>query len=360
MLDRQIGFGVAALALLLMLAAALAPTNAHADFVSVVLSTQDDVDNFSTPQITGNLTIEDDGSDPIVDLDGLSILTSIGGGLGIRNNPALTDIDGLGNLSSLGGSLGIENNAVLADLVGLRGVASSHVPRLIVRDNPSLTDVDGLTWVTSCAWVYITDNDALTDVDGLSGMTEVGKLLMVENNDSLADMDGLIGLTWVGHLVVADNASLANVDGLSRLTEVLSLTIDLNCALTNLDGLSRLTSIVNDLYVTDNVVLDRFCGLYPLMLAHATSTGGLGGSYYIYGNLANPTMKDILAGGPCDPADKIADLLDEGVINSGQAIALSRLLTRPPQAISAVLAGWVSAGILTVTQAQLLQATAGA
>ncbi|QXD22360.1 hypothetical protein F7C95_10325 [Opitutia bacterium ISCC 51] len=63
--------------------------------------TQTEVDNFSvthgTGAVNGNLTIldDDDESDPIVDLDGLSALNYVGGDFIIENNAALASFCGL-------------------------------------------------------------------------------------------------------------------------------------------------------------------------------------------------------------------------------------------------------------------------
>jgi len=50
--------------------------------------------------------------------------------------------------------------------------------------------------------------------------------------------------------------------------------------------------------VDNNISLARFCGLNPLL-----SSGGLGGAYYVSGNLFNPTLQEIIDDGPCTPSD---------------------------------------------------------
>lgn len=74
----------------------------------LVFENQEEVDNFSIEypncsEIEGNVTIGiyPDYSD-ITNLDGLNIITKIGGRLDIRKNPGLTSLSGLNNLTSIG------------------------------------------------------------------------------------------------------------------------------------------------------------------------------------------------------------------------------------------------------------------
>ncbi|MGK0391839.1 MAG: hypothetical protein ACI94Y_004606 [Maribacter sp.] len=71
----------------------------------VTLYSQADVDAFdpSTTVINGFLQLNGSNSpDPITNLDNLSNLTFISGGLNIYNNVILTNLDGLSNLTSIG------------------------------------------------------------------------------------------------------------------------------------------------------------------------------------------------------------------------------------------------------------------
>jgi len=58
-------------------------------------------------------------SSSVTNVDALSSLTSVEGGLFIRRNDALTDIDGLSNLTSVGENIGIRRNDALTDIDGL-------------------------------------------------------------------------------------------------------------------------------------------------------------------------------------------------------------------------------------------------
>ncbi|MBW6461230.1 MAG: T9SS type A sorting domain-containing protein, partial [Bacteroidales bacterium] len=102
---------------------------------------QDDIDNFQNnypncTEIEGNVTLE--GSD-IVNLNGLSIVTSIGGNLDIYANAALTSMSGLDNLDSIGGNLQIYANAALTSLSGLENIEATSITDLYIGYNSSLS-----------------------------------------------------------------------------------------------------------------------------------------------------------------------------------------------------------------------------
>ena len=80
------------------------------------LNSQSEVDTFNCTSVTGDLIIF--GED-IINLDGLSALTSVGGSLEITYNDALTNVDGLSALISVGGTLEIWGNNALTNIKGL-------------------------------------------------------------------------------------------------------------------------------------------------------------------------------------------------------------------------------------------------
>src|SRR5690606_41882131 len=103
----------------------LGEVNAQCSLGNFILTTQQQVDDFGityahcTAITLGDLTIE--GND-ITNLDGLSNVTEITGGLTLWNNPQLTDINGLSSLTHVGGALDIRYNASLAHLNALSGL----------------------------------------------------------------------------------------------------------------------------------------------------------------------------------------------------------------------------------------------
>jgi len=208
----------------------------------------------------------------LTNLDGLQSLESIGGTIQITNNALLTNLYGLGSLTSVGVTFSIDNNAALENL-GL-GSLASVVGNLV-----------------------ISNNDALTNTAGTGSLISVGGALEIANNDVLTDLDGLDLSSVGGDFIIQGNAALTNLDGLESLSSIGgNLQINNNALLINLDGLGSLTSVDgNHLNILYNTVLVSFCGLYPLLNTQET----------IYWNCnnngANPTVADIIAGGPCPP-----------------------------------------------------------
>jgi len=71
---------------------------------------QEQIDNFQTnhpscTEIEGYVVISGDN---ITNLNGLSVLTSIGGYLSIEANDALTSLSGLDNVTTIGGDLSVQ------------------------------------------------------------------------------------------------------------------------------------------------------------------------------------------------------------------------------------------------------------
>ena len=211
----------------------------------------------------------------------------------------------------------------------------------------------GCIEVTGSLSIVDSGSDPITDLSALSDITSVGGHLAILGCDALTNVDGLGGLSAVGlNFLLLNCTALENVDGVCGVASVGGIVlISNNDALTNLDGLSGLTSVDGSLIVAGCEDLDEFCGLYPLL-----DGDGLAGGYVVAANLFNPTVEDVLAAGPCDPADLIRRFADEGAIKRGQANALNKLVGK--SALSAVLAGWVKAGFLTHTQAHMLEVIA--
>ncbi len=132
---------------------------------SITLSTQQQVDDFTTIYNVANCTFDAGititGTD-IANLDGLATLTSVGGNLYINSNPTLTNVSGLSSLTSVGRELQF-------------------------FANPSLTDLNGLSTLTTVRELFITNNATLTDLNGLAALTSVDGRLIIRNNATLAD-----------------------------------------------------------------------------------------------------------------------------------------------------------------------------
>lgn len=160
---------------------------------SIALNTQEEVNTFvatypNCTEINGDLRIGNavEESD-VIDLSGLSAITSVVGRLLIINNDILPDLDGLSAITSVGEALDISDNGALTSLSGLSGI----------------TSVGG--------FLMIRDNDALTSLNGLMAITLVGGTLQVTNNDALADVSGVanIDASSLGLLLIASNPQLS-------------------------------------------------------------------------------------------------------------------------------------------------------
>lgn len=237
----------------------------------ITFSTQSQINNFQTnypncTQILGFVKIM--GSN-ITNLNGLSILASIGGTLSIESNDALTNLTGLTGLTSLGGSgLWIDSNPVLTSLTGLENLISvnggTQGGYLSIHDNPLLTDLAGLEGLTSIGKdLEIYNNPALTNLTGLESLSSIGGDLRIEGTTSLNSLVGLDSLTSLGgSLVFYSNSSLTSLTALEGLTTIGgSMTFSGNNSLTNFTGLQNLTSISRELFFSWNPALNSLSGL---------------------------------------------------------------------------------------------------
>jgi len=182
-------------------------------------------------EIEGDVYIS--GND-ITNLNGLSVLTSIGGHLYIGDNDALNSLTGLDNMTSIGGGLGIGVNDALISLSGLDNVTSIGV-FLAITDNNALTSLTGLDIVSSIGGdLVIGYNDALTSLAGLDNMTSIGGDFWIEGNNALTSLAGLVKVTSIGG----------------------GLEIDYNNTLISLVGLDNIEATsISSLYIYDNYSL---------------------------------------------------------------------------------------------------------
>jgi len=131
------------------------------------------------PTWNGNYIIEDE-----TDLNILKDYTHITGDL-IITGSTLANLHGLENLTSVGGTLGI-------------------------RENPNLTSLQGLNNLTSAGSIGIYDNNNLSSLDGLNGLTTITGSFMLRDNDALTSL-GMDALARIGvGLYIHDNSSLCN------------------------------------------------------------------------------------------------------------------------------------------------------
>ena len=112
-------------------------------------TTQNQIDSFQfnypgCSEIDGDVLIGHFfGNYDIINLEGLNVLTRIGGELLIYRCHSLHSLSGLGNLDSIGNNFEIKDNKLLLDLIGLNKLQFIG-GNFDVRENKKLIDFSGL------------------------------------------------------------------------------------------------------------------------------------------------------------------------------------------------------------------------
>jgi len=186
----------------------------------IIFETQEEIDNFKN-NYPGCTVIEGDveiNGYNITNLNGLNVLTAIGGYLHIVNNDNLTSLTGLDDVTSIGGAFRIWHNDALTGLIGLDNLTSIGGDLGIIF-NPALTSLTKLDNVTSIGWrLWIGDNDALTSLTGLDNVTSIEGDLSIYGNDALTSLTGLDNFTSIGgDLSIHDNYAVTSLSGLNNI-----------------------------------------------------------------------------------------------------------------------------------------------
>lgn len=264
----------------------------------IEFETQASIDNFQTnypgcTEIEGDVTIgEYNLSSNITNLDGLSVLTAIGGYLDIRFNNNLVSLSGLSNLTSVGDILSVLNNGILTDLTGLDQLTNvgdkvyiaynDYLTNLtglenltfvsgdfVIRENPSLVSLTGIENLNTIEGALeIRVNDVLTNLAELSSLNSLGTYLWIGGNDNLSDLTGLEGLTTIAdYLDIAFNNTLPDLTGLNNITSIGGyLDIHNSDAIMQLTGLENLTSIGGNMYIRNNANFNNLSALSELTI----------------------------------------------------------------------------------------------
>ena len=167
----------------------------------ITFTTQAQIDSFQInypgcTEIEGDVEIY---GDYITNLNGLNVLTSIGGYLWIGSYwtggmPNLASLSGLDNLSSIGGDLWIVQNNNLSNFLGLGNLAIIG-GELYISENEALSSLIGLEGLTAIEVIRISENATLTSLTGLENLTSIGGVLGISNNPSLASLTSLENLS---------------------------------------------------------------------------------------------------------------------------------------------------------------------
>ncbi len=116
----------------------------------ITFTNQEDINNFqlnypNCTEIEGDVEIS---GDDITSLNGLSVLTAIGGSLKIFECETLSNLTGLENVTSIGKDLKIYINSSLTNLTGLDNITSINRD-LLIWYNHNLTSISSLHNLTS-------------------------------------------------------------------------------------------------------------------------------------------------------------------------------------------------------------------
>lgn len=210
----------------------------------ILITSQSQIDNFATnyPNCTviqGNVTIQ---SPFIANLNGLSVITSIGGNLRILDCSGLTNLTGLSGLSQIGGGLQIFGNLNLSSLSGMSNLEKIG-SYLTISGNGNLTNVGGLTDLVYLGGsLNISDNGKLTSIGGLSGLKAIGGSISISSNASLSSLTGLSNVASVGGYVnLSNNDALTSLSGLGKITGINGyLRISGHAKLSNISALGQI------------------------------------------------------------------------------------------------------------------------
>ena len=281
----------------------------------ITFSTQEQIDNFQADnpgctEIEGSVIIQGGN---ISNLNGLSVLTAIGGNLSFYNNhnllslqgldniltvgylsilkcDSLTNLDGLDNLNTINGELRIDHNQNIADLSGLNNL--NTIQALQIIGNPMLTSISLLENITSAEGdILIASNPNLENLQGLNNITHCNVLLLGSNH-SLTNLSGLNSLITVSeNLVIGNNDSLENLSGLENLTFIGNeLRVVSNLKINSLTGLENVGSINGDISIQYNPLLTE-CEIQSICNYLSNPTG----SVNIYNNGESCNNPSIIA-----------------------------------------------------------------
>ncbi|MBQ4820658.1 T9SS type A sorting domain-containing protein [Aquimarina sp. MMG016] len=256
----------------------------------------------------------------MTNLNGLSKLTYVGGHLRIINNRLynlrplagvtsvrslvirktyLNNLDDLSGLTEIRGGLYIQKNNYLNNVKGISAALSGNFVTLDFVDNPYLENIEGLENITSInVSVRFINNQRLKNLDPLSNINSVIDNLEIKNNSNLESACGIIQLLEdpnaiiKGFIAIEDNSE--NTSTVEKIIDTCNNCRILNSNLTlstqsdidnfnyckingnltieesstgeikNLNGLSNLTTVTGNLSVLNNSALTDLGGLSNL------------------------------------------------------------------------------------------------
>lgn len=250
-------------------------------------NTQAQIDNFQSDypgctQVEGSLEIN---GDDISNLDGLSVLTSIGGYLYLTNNDILNDLSGLASLTNVGGALLISTNAGLVSLAGLDNLAGVGAD-VFISNNAVLSDISSLANINAAnvTELRITGNVTLATCDNnfiCNYLAEPNGKVIIYNNapgcnnpPEIAEDCGItLGCLPFGNYNFYTQADIDGFQNTYPGCYELEGTVKISGGdITSLQGLEVVTAINGSLEIHNNIQLQSLAGLDSLVLVDGALT----------------------------------------------------------------------------------------
>lgn len=275
--------------------ARLAARDFSYDCDSIVLHSQQEVDNFRTdhPGCTTVRKLRIDGADapdPITRLDSLSDitrmqdlvlsnthvpnlstfvnLTQLDGWLFFEYDDAVTTID-LPHVTSMGLFI-LESLPNLTTLAGLTDQFTNTGLGTVVVSNTGVTDLTGLERIESLPNLYVTRNQHITSTYGLHNLNSCDYGISVNDNPLLTDLSSFQQILHINEasLECMGNASLTSMSGFSNITDIgAGLYVERNNVLTDMALNSALAienkNGTNEVSIRDNPQL-AVCSSTPI------------------------------------------------------------------------------------------------
>jgi len=229
----------------------------------IIFNTQEQIDNFqinypNCTDIEGDVIISGSG---ISNLNGLSMLISIGGDLKIISNNVLINLTGLNNLISIAADLKIYGNDLLTSLTGLFNLTFVGGDLIIgfhfwppgPVGNPFLTSLAGLENLSAIGGNLSIDcNPVLVSLAGLGGLNTIGGYCNISSN--MTNLTGLEELLTVGgDFRISGSVNLTDLTGLENVISIGGLMIEYNPSLISLSGLENLNpGSIEDIFICNN------------------------------------------------------------------------------------------------------------
>jgi len=217
----------------------------------ITFATQAQIDSFQInypgcDEIEGKVSL---GGNNISSLNGLNVITAIGGNLWISNSISLKSLEGLNNLISVGGDISIGGMDSLLNLEGIDNLSTIDGMLEIAFNHGliSLSGINSLAYIGSR--LKITYNPALKSLSGLENLLSIDEDILIYNNTELLELTTFTNSISIGGtILIADNPSLNSLSGLQNVISIEgSINIENNDALQSLSGIDNIeaASIMN-------------------------------------------------------------------------------------------------------------------